>query len=99
MIKLREGLPYPCSATWDGTGTNFPLSPHATRAELCLFDAAHARETERITLPEYSNQIFHGRLAGVGPGPLYGYRVHGKSMDFDSIWVPYWLFELLTETA
>jgi isoamylase len=73
-----QGLPYPCGATWDGSGTNFALfSANATRVELCLFDAPHGREIERITLPEYSNQIFHGRLEGVGPGTFYGYRVYG----------------------
>jgi isoamylase len=76
--RLGQGLPYPCGATWDGSGTNFALfSANATRVELCLFDAPHGRETERITLPEYSNQIFHGRLEGVGPGTFYGYRVYG----------------------
>ena len=77
-IRLREGLPYPCGASWDGSGTNFALfSAHATRVELCLFDAPHGRETERITLPEYTNQIFHGRVEGIGPGTFYGYRVYG----------------------
>jgi len=77
-IRLREGLPYPCGASWNGRGTNFALfSAHATQVELCLFDAPHGREYERITLPEYTNQIFHGRLEGVGPGTFYGYRVHG----------------------
>ena len=36
-----------------------------------------ARKIERITLPEYTNEIWHGYLPGVGPGTLYGYRVHG----------------------
>jgi glycogen operon protein len=77
-IRLREGLPYPCGASWDGSGTNFALfSAHASRVELCLFDAPHGREIERITLPEYTNQIFHGRLEGIGPGTFYGYRVYG----------------------
>ena len=34
-------------------------------------------ETERIELPEYTDQIFHGWLPEIGPGQLYGYRVHG----------------------
>jgi isoamylase len=100
VINLREGLPYPCGATWGGIGTHFPLfSAQATRVELCPFDARRGRETERITLPEYSKQILHGRLAAVGNGTFYGHRVHGTSMDFDSNWVPYWLLELLTEPA
>ena len=34
-------------------------------------------ELERIELPEYTDQIFHGWLPDLGPGQLYGYRVHG----------------------
>ena len=51
--RVREGLPHPLGATWDGAGINFALfSAHATRVELCLFDAAGERETARIELPE-----------------------------------------------
>jgi isoamylase len=65
-------------ANWDGEGTNFALfSAHASRVELCLFDEASGAEIERITLPEYTNEIWHGYLPSVGPGQLYGYRVHG----------------------
>src|SRR5205085_1850760 len=36
---VREGLPHPLGATWDGDGVNFALfSANATRVELCLFD-------------------------------------------------------------
>ena len=42
---------------------------------MCLFDGE--RETHRIELPEYTDQIFHGYMPGVGPGTFYGYRVHG----------------------
>jgi isoamylase len=65
-------------ATWTGEGTNFAIfSAHAERVELCLFDETSGEEVERITLPEYTNEIWHGFLPGVGPGTLYGYRVHG----------------------
>ena len=65
-------------ATWTGEGTNFAIfSAHAERVELCLFDEKSGEEVERITLPEYTNEIWHGFLPGVGPGTLYGYRVHG----------------------
>ncbi|MBX6747729.1 MAG: hypothetical protein IRY87_37325, partial [Acetobacteraceae bacterium] len=34
--RIREGLPYPLGATWDGLGVNFALfSAHATKVELC----------------------------------------------------------------
>jgi glycogen operon protein len=37
--RLREGLPLPRGATWDGNGTNFALfSANATKVEICLFD-------------------------------------------------------------
>ncbi len=76
--RLKEGLPDPLGATWDGEGTNFALfSAHATKVEVCLFDQAGAKETARIELPEYTDQVFHGYLPGVGPGTYYGYRVHG----------------------
>ena len=75
--RVREGRPFPLGATWDGLGVNFALySRHATRVELCLFDARN-REVERIVLPEYTNEIWHGYLPDVRPGQRYGYRVHG----------------------
>jgi pullulanase/glycogen debranching enzyme len=56
---IREGLPHPLGATWDGKGVNFALfSAHATRVELCLFDDIGARETARIELPEYTDEIW-----------------------------------------
>ena len=57
----REGLPYPLGATWDGKGVNFALFlAHATRVELCLFDDEGERETTRIELPEFTDEIWHG---------------------------------------
>lgn len=76
--RIREGLPHPRGATWDGSGVNFALfSANATKVELCLFDAEGKRELERIELPEYTDEIWHGYIEGVGPGAVYGYRVHG----------------------
>lgn len=76
--RVREGLPFPLGATWDGLGVNFALfSAHATRVELCLFDATGEQELERIELPEYTDEVWHGYLPDARPGQLYGYRVHG----------------------
>ena len=75
--RVREGLPHPRGATWTGDGVNFSLfSAHATRVELCLFDPSGKTE-ERIELPEYTDQFFHGWIADIGPGQIYGYRVYG----------------------
>src|SRR5437870_8095686 len=76
---ISEGRPFPLGATWDGLGVTFALfSAHATRVELCLFDASGKRELERITLPEYTDEIWHGYLPDARPGTVYAYRVHGQ---------------------
>jgi len=58
---------------------NFALfSEHATKVELCLFDSPdETRESMRFALPEQTDQIWHGYLAGILPGQLFGYRVYG----------------------
>jgi isoamylase len=76
--RIREGSPFPLGATWDGLGVNFALfSAHAHMVELCLFDASGQVELERIQLPEYTDEIWHGYLPDAHPGQIYGYRVHG----------------------
>ncbi|WP_236025146.1 glycogen debranching protein GlgX [Arenibaculum pallidiluteum] len=76
--RLTEGLPFPFGATWDGLGVNFALfSAYATKVELCLFSPDGTREIERIELPEYTDEVWHGYLPDARPGTVYGYRVHG----------------------
>ena len=77
-LRVEPGSPYPRGATWDGGGVNFALfSANATKVELCLFDQKGRRETDRIALPEFTHEVWHGYLPDVRPGQLYGYRVHG----------------------
>jgi glycogen operon protein len=77
-LRVEHGLPHPLGATWDGGGVNFALfSANATKVELCLFDPRGKRETDRIALPEYTHEVWHGYLPDIRPGQLYGYRVHG----------------------
>src|SRR5260221_1025102 len=76
--RVREGSPFPLGASWDGRGVNFAIfSAHATKVELCLFDPEGRRELERIPLPEYTDEVWHGYLPDARPGTVYGYRVHG----------------------
>ena len=76
--RITEGMPFPLGATWDGLGVNFALfSAHATKVELCLFDETGKTECERIDLPEFTNEIWHGYLPDARPGTVYAYRVHG----------------------
>ena len=78
VSRITEGQPFPLGATWDGLGVNFALfSAHATKVELCLFDSSGEHELERIELPEYTDEIWHGYLPDAHPGLVYGYRVHG----------------------
>ena len=76
--RVREGLPFPLGATWDGLGVNFAIfSANATKVEVCLFDLQGNRELERIELPEYTDEVWHGYLPDARPGTTYAYRVHG----------------------
>ena len=77
-LELWPGSPHPLGATWDGAGVNFALfSRHAERVELCLFDEGSRREYAHLVLRERTDFVWHGYVPGLGPGQLYGYRVHG----------------------
>ena len=76
--QLEPGSPKPLGATWDGLGTNFAVfSANAEKIELCLFDAAGRREIRRYTLPECTDEVWHGYLPNARPGLVYGYRAYG----------------------
>src|SRR5918994_7126436 len=76
-MHVWPGRPFPLGATWDGEGTNFSLfSENAEWVELCLF-ADDGAET-RVPLREHTAFNWHCCVPGVGPGTLYGFRVHGR---------------------
>ena len=78
VSRLSEGLPYPLGANWDGLGVNFALfSANATKVELCIFDEGGQTELERIELPEFTDEVWHGYVHDARPGTTYAYRVHG----------------------
>lgn len=74
-----SGEPYPLGATWDGKGVNFALyAENAEEVELCLFNTLEdATESRKINLLERTHHVWHTYVMGIGPGQLYGYRVHG----------------------
>ena len=77
-MMIQPGNPFPLGVCFDGKGANFALfSAHAERVDLCLFNAAGDHEIRRITLPQYTNQVWHGYLPEIELGTLYGYRVYG----------------------
>lgn len=76
--SLEAGHPYPLGAHFDGSGINFAVfSAHASKMELCLFDAQGRRELQRLALPECTDEVWHGYLPDAEPGLVYGYRAHG----------------------
>jgi isoamylase len=78
ITSVWPGKPYPLGATWDGEGVNFALySERGEKVELCIFAEKGRRELQRITLTEYTDQVWHCYLPEARPGLLYGYRVHG----------------------
>ncbi len=77
-VRVSAGLPFPLGASWDGSGVNVAVfSANATRIELCLFDVDGRRETDRIALPEFTHEVWHGYFPDLRPGQLYGLRAHG----------------------
>ena len=82
--RLQAGSSSPLGATFDGLGINFAVfSANAHQIELCLFDPAGRREVTRLTLPECTDEIWHGYLPGARPGLIYGYRAHGPYEPHD----------------
>ncbi len=78
-MRVWPGSPYPLGATWDGRGVNVAIySENATRVEFCLFDSIDAKaESIRVSLPEQTDQVWHGYFPEMRPGNIYGFRVHG----------------------
>ena len=72
---VTGGVAAPLGATVTEGGVNFAVfSDNATRMTLCLF--GECGET-RIDLPEREGGVWHGHVAGLKAGQLYGYRAHG----------------------
>jgi isoamylase len=82
LKAIQAGSPRPLGATWGEHGVNFALfSGHATRVELCLFDAQSGAETVRHDLPARTGDIWHGLLSPrrASPGTHYAFCVHGPN--------------------
>ncbi len=78
MERPDSGLPGPLGVTLAEGGANVAVfSAHATRIELCLFDAAGEVERERLALPSRTGEVFHGFVPGLASGQRYGLRAHG----------------------
>ena len=70
---------FPLGAHPDGDGVRFAVaSTSAEAVEVCLVDGPPGELVERrVELTEQTFGIWHGHVAGIGPGQRYGFRVHG----------------------
>ena len=76
--RIDAGSHHPRGATCSAEGVNFAVfSAHATKVEVCVYDEPGQTEIARFTLPEYTDEVWHGFVPGLGVGARYGYRVHG----------------------
>jgi isoamylase len=80
QLALAAGSSAPLGATCQPGGVNFSLhARQGDRLELCLFDALEAPEPAAVVTfsgeEHRSGSYWHGWLAGVAPGQLYGYRL------------------------
>jgi isoamylase len=81
-MAVKPGRSWPLGATLVEGGVNFSIwTRHATAVELCLFDAAEdARPSRVIRLDPATHRTYHYwhvQVPRIGPGQLYGWRVHG----------------------
>ena len=77
-LTVSEGTAHPLGATFTGDGVNFAVfSAHATKVQVCIYDEAGVNEIGCVTLPEYTDEVWHGFVPGLQPGARYGLRVHG----------------------
>ena len=75
LPRIVPGSAEPLGAHWTGHGTNFAIySPAATRVDLCLLIDGVER---CVPLPGLKLHTWHGYVSDIGPGTLYGFRVHG----------------------
>ncbi|MCB1089218.1 MAG: glycogen debranching enzyme GlgX, partial [Verrucomicrobiae bacterium] len=85
-LRLSAGDARRLGATWQPDGSvNFAVyTQHGEAVDLVLFDpAAPDREAARVRMTDRTGYLWHVAVAGLEPGWLYGFRVHGP-------WLPEW---------
>ena len=57
------------------------FSSHATRIEVCIYEAASGKEEARFDLPARTGDVWHGLLSPrhARPGTQYAFFVHGPN--------------------
>jgi glycogen operon protein len=94
MHTIQNGSSAYLGAFVTDVGVNFCLySKYATRVELLLFDQEDSADPSCIVeldpVRQRTYHYWHCQVEGIGPGQIYGYRVHGpwrpeQGLRFDS---------------
>ncbi|GMA87950.1 hypothetical protein GCM10025868_32000 [Angustibacter aerolatus] len=75
-MNAPSSRPYPLGVTLVDGGANVAVySESAEAVDVAVFDESGAEQTVR--LDDRDGHVFHGVVAGMGPGTRYGLRVHG----------------------
>ncbi len=79
MQNKKSSDRLPLGALWDRKGVHFSLfSKNAARVEIALFEHIDSPEADKhIDLTRKEDDIWHCYVPDIGPGQLYGFRVHG----------------------
>ncbi|MFC3093565.1 glycogen debranching enzyme GlgX [Alteromonas sediminis] len=81
-ITASSGFPYPLGASVTANGVNFAVTCyHAEAVYVCLFHQDTEELLARHLLPAKTGDVWHGEIAGVPVGQLYGYEVARKKDD------------------
>lgn len=90
LSGIQAGRPAPLGATVEPAGVNFSIfSANATRVDFVLFDRYDQHEpSETLTLDPQVHRTYyywHHFVPRLGPGQVYGYRVHGPYLPREGL--------------
>lgn len=81
-FQVSVGEAYPLGATLVDYGCNFAIyAPDAKAVILCIFHRDTEEPWAEIVLPEKTGDVWHGFVADIEAGALYGYRVLRGDLD------------------
>ncbi|MDH7804009.1 glycogen debranching protein GlgX [Rhizobium sp. AN70] len=84
---MQKPSVFPKGATQTENGTEFAVySRHASRIDLCLFDATGEKETARLTMTRGEDDIHRLTVTEAGAGTRYGYRADGIYAPEHGLW-------------
>ena len=68
VARVREGLPHPLGATWDGRGQFRPVLGQRHKVEICLFDDPGQPRPHGSSCPNTPTRSGTAICPDVGPG-------------------------------